>query len=45
LALSGPEDRSRWRTMKAEEVRNISPWRFCVAPMMDRRDCVSVTII
>jgi hypothetical protein len=33
--LSGPEDRSSSRTMKSEEVRKISPWRFCVAPMMD----------
>src|SRR5271169_2044375 len=24
--------------MKAEEVRNISPWRFCVAPMMEWTD-------
>src|SRR5215831_4507321 len=24
--------------MKAEEVRKISPWRFCVAPMMEWTD-------
>ena len=38
LALSGPEDRSSSRTMKSEEVRKISPWRFCVAPMMEWTD-------
>jgi len=39
LALSGPEDHSSSRTMKSEEVRKISPWRFCVAPMMDSQGC------